>query len=782
MKMTARSLSSRARRTLVRALSLAALASALVPLAAQAETLVVDDDKAQCPDAGYTSLTQAVEFAQSHDTIRICAGTYVVGPTTGALPQNGLKIEKSLNIVGAGASKVTIEPGGALESAPIDVRGNLGNIITVQNTAPGSTSNVDVNVQISGVTITDNGHLVNAGVAFHNAVGSVTSSQIGPFTGSPSPGSGWGVVASNGEAVTPFGAFERNVTVSGDLITGYGAGGVLIDGSDSSVNSATKAPYPVYFRSGVATTGAITNNVIKGAGSAETPSQVGVQVNAGARATISGNQITGNVGATAGTAKTPGTGVGVLLTDADDTTTLPGSTTSFYTTIGSNNLTGNGYGIFNGTPDFPPLHEIFVNGTTYTPTSAELPESLTNTAMSTATAPVTVNYDVPGVAVHGATPKVNWYGSASGPVVGGPSAGGIDGVSAATVPSPGKTDEDSVLYGTAAKTAYAAPAAPGAVADAPPSATWGTPTTGEALVAEESDELLALATDDFGVTSVHIVAGEEDLGTMSSAPYEKTWTPPASLIGQSVTVTATVTDESGQTSVATELVPVIAKPVPPIEEEKHEKLGEEPHVEPKTETVTPLVISTPSATGAAPVIAIPATFARSPLHSLDLTPSVTGSSAIVGVEYLLDDRSICKATAAPFACHYLPSGADVGTHTLKIIATDSSGQTTQVSQTISFARFALSALSLHVKHAGSTLKLTGTLKLPARVTGAEGCVKQTVHVTFVHGGHKSSGSAAVSAHCTFSVSLPRAAGVGTLTTRLSGNAVVAPAAHVAKLR
>ncbi len=778
MKTRTLSRRTRARRTLSRAAALAAVVSALAPLAAHAETLVVDDDRAQCPDAGYTSLATAIEFAQSHDTIRICAGTYVVGPTAGALPQNGLKIEKSLNIVGAGASKVTIEPGGALESAPTDVRSNLGNIITVQNTAPGSTSNVDVNVQISGVTIKDNGHMVNAGVAFHDAVGSVVNSQIGPFTASPSPGAGWGVVASNSEAVTPFGAFERNIAVSGDLITGYGAGGVLIDGSDSSVNTTTKAANAFYFRSGVATTGAITNNVIKGNASAAEPSQYGVQVNAGARATISGNQITGNLGATAGTANTPGTGVAILLTDADDTTTLPGSTTSFYTTIGSNDLTGNGYGIFNGTADFPPLHEIYVNGTAYTPTSAELPESLTNTAMSTATVPVTVNYDVSGVAVHGATPKANWYGAATGPVVGGPSAGGVDGVSAATVPGSGKTDEDSVLYGAAAKTAYAVPTAPAAIVDAPPSAAWGTPIADESLIAEAPNELLALASDDFGVTSVDITAGATDLGTMASAPYETTWTPPASLIGQTVTITATVTDESGQTSVASEQLPVIAKLVPPPEE----KLGEEPHVEPKTEVVMPLSLAAPAQGAAAPpAIAIPASFARSSLRSLDLTPAVTGSAPIVGVEYLLDDRTICKATAAPFTCHYLPSGADVGLHTLKIIATDSSGQTTQVSEMIRFARFALRALALHVKHSGSLLKVSGTLTLPARVTSAEGCAKETVHVTFTRGHHKASAIGTVSAHCTFSVSLVHAGGAGTLSTSLSGNGVLAPLSHSARI-
>jgi hypothetical protein len=371
---------------------------ASLPVAARAtSTLIVDDDHQQCPNAGYTSLTAAVQASQSHDTIKICPGTYPVGPSTPttvpAAGLQGLVIDKTLTILGAGASKVTIEPTQALASASAsdNVRDKLGNVVTVQNTSPGSTSDQDVNPTISGVRITDGGFLVDAGIAFNNAAGTVTNSTIGPFTGSPSPNAGWGVIASNNEAVTPFGAFVRDVSVTGNLITGYGAGGVLIDGSESTQR--------MYFRSGIATTGTVTGNVITGAADATLPGQVGVQLNAGGRGTIGGNQITGNLGVTAGTASTPGSGVGILLTDADVTSTVPGSTTNFYTSIGSNNINNNGYGIFNGTADFPggpspgapcPC-SIYVNGTGFTPTSAQLPASLTNTAMSNSTATVTVN-------------------------------------------------------------------------------------------------------------------------------------------------------------------------------------------------------------------------------------------------------------------------------------------------------------------------------------------------------------------------------------------------------
>ncbi len=53
------------------------------------------------------------------------------------------------------------------------------NVITVTNTTPGDTSDWDVNPTISGVTITNGGFLVDAGIAFNNATGAIIDSRIG---------------------------------------------------------------------------------------------------------------------------------------------------------------------------------------------------------------------------------------------------------------------------------------------------------------------------------------------------------------------------------------------------------------------------------------------------------------------------------------------------------------------------------------------------------------------------------------------------------------------------
>jgi large repetitive protein len=744
----------------------------VVPGVAEADSTIYVGTAPDCPNAQFSDLTTAVIYAQPHDTIRICPGTYTVGPTTPTVvPGTGLQglvVDKTLQIIGAGASKVTIEPTQslALAGSPTDnVRDGLGNVIDVTNSSPGDSSDFDVNPTISGVTISDGGFLVDAGIAFNNAAGSITNSTIGPFTGSRptvgDPNVGWGVVASNNYAVTPQGTFVRDVTVSGDLITGYGGGGVLIDGSES-----TK---PIYFRSGVSTTGAITGNVITGAGSTSIVQQYGIQVNAGARAAITGNVISANQGATAATATSPGSGVAVLLTDADLISTVPGSPTSYYTTIGSNDLTGNGYGIFNGTADFPgayasdsnDLYPIEVNGTAHTPT--DLP-TLTNTAQSTATAPVSVDYDVPGFPVQGAQSKANYYGT-TGPVVGAPSTVTADGISESTAGG-----SDSVIYSKTASgatstppaAAYPAPTAPGVVTDAPPTAAWGTPdgTYDTTLQAGTANELLVQASDDFGVQSVDINASGTDLGTLTLPPYETTWTPPTSLAGQTVPLLATVTDEAGQVTTTTIDVTVVAPSSGPAS--------------PPGSPGSP--VSTGGGSNTPPTIALAASFGTSkqPITSLSFKPTFTG--AIASVVYKLDGKVICTTKVAPFACSAKLTGADPGTHKLEIVATSSSGIVTTFERTIHIARIAAKGLTVKTSAKGGKLRVTGTLVRPANVTAAEGCSAGKVTLAVAH--HRA--TVKLGAKCTFSAKLSGVANGAKLKASFGGNAVLDPRSHTVK--
>ena len=73
-----------------------------------------------------------------------------------------------------------------------------------------------------------------------------------------------------------------------------------------------------------------------------------------------------------------------------------------------------------------------------------------------------------------------------------------------------------------------------------------------------------VAADDFGVKSVKLTANGAPVATVGHTPYEFTYTPAYDQIGDIVTLAATITDSSGQTSVvSTEVtVPAITTSTP----------------------------------------------------------------------------------------------------------------------------------------------------------------------------------------------------------------------------
>src|SRR5438067_1068108 len=58
------------------AVVIALLAAAVGPAAAGPRTLIVDDDKQQCPNADFTSINVAIAAAVPGDKIRVCPGLY----------------------------------------------------------------------------------------------------------------------------------------------------------------------------------------------------------------------------------------------------------------------------------------------------------------------------------------------------------------------------------------------------------------------------------------------------------------------------------------------------------------------------------------------------------------------------------------------------------------------------------------------------------------------------------------------------------------------------------
>src|SRR5512133_915191 len=93
--------------------TVAVLALGLVSEAAAAhkpKTLTVAPTKndAGCPDARFDSIREAIEAAGPGDTVYVCAGTYVEG--SGDVGSNALEIHHDLNLKGAGADQVFVQP------------------------------------------------------------------------------------------------------------------------------------------------------------------------------------------------------------------------------------------------------------------------------------------------------------------------------------------------------------------------------------------------------------------------------------------------------------------------------------------------------------------------------------------------------------------------------------------------------------------------------------------------------------------------------------------------
>jgi hypothetical protein len=445
----------------LRAVVAAALIAAIAPSTAIASTWTVDDDKADCPNARFTSIQAAVDQAAPWDTVVICAGTYLEQstPTSGnnspsqAGAKNGLTITKPLTIKGAGASKVTIKPAPAptLAGTAPYLRDGGGNVVTISRQSLGSTDDNENFVDISGVTIDSGGVPAEALVAFFNTSGRIANSVLGAIT--PAGPYGYGLIMTNSLQGAEAGV-RRQVTLDKSVL---GAGGAFFDDARGADGTSTTTA-----RSGVTQYANIVGSRVAGP----------VTYTYGQRGSISGSELTGPL----------------TLTDAE---------------LGPD-------------PSNPAVRAFSVTGSSLV--------SLTNAGTGTALA------------------AGNWWGAA------GPTTTGL-------------VDAGSPLSAAPAPLTVPAP-----TIDAPPTGSIVDPFGPTVVPYGETIYPVVAAADDFGVKSVSLTANGAPVATLGHTPYEFTWTPAYDDIGDTITLTATITDSSGQTSVvSTEVdVPAITTDTPGI--------------------------------------------------------------------------------------------------------------------------------------------------------------------------------------------------------------------------
>ncbi len=223
-----------------------------------ATTLLVDDDKTECPDAGFNKIQDAVDAATPGDTIQVCSGTY----------DEQVEIAKPLSLVGVprdGKNAAVVQPSNVVANADFLGTPNAA-MILVQDTSGVTIKNITIDGINNGVVCSGDFPFIN-GIFFRNASGKVESVVIKNLL-SPEAcafGDGFDILATEGEALL--------ITVKDSSIHDYDVTGLLGFGAGVSLSAI--------------------NNVVTGRAVA-TPEQRGIDLDGGANGSIKENIVTNN--------------------------------------------------------------------------------------------------------------------------------------------------------------------------------------------------------------------------------------------------------------------------------------------------------------------------------------------------------------------------------------------------------------------------------------------------------------------------------------------------------
>jgi hypothetical protein len=251
-------------------------------LPAHRARLIVDDDKVECPNAGFTHIQDAVNAASPGDEIHICKGTYAEQVT----------IHKPLDI--------DADNGAIL--MPSAMRANTTSLFDAAPIATALLVADTIGVSISGLSVdgANNGISECApdliGISFQNASGALDHMAVRNFK----------LTASLNGCQSGTGIFVQS-----------GNGGVSrVEIHDCTVHDFQKNGVTADEKGTVAV---IRRNVVTGVGPTSGAAQNGVQIGFGAAGSILDNLVTNNVWAPCSAAATCATvATNILVTQSDD--------------------------------------------------------------------------------------------------------------------------------------------------------------------------------------------------------------------------------------------------------------------------------------------------------------------------------------------------------------------------------------------------------------------------------------------------------------------------------
>jgi hypothetical protein len=254
---------------------------ALAQDANEKPNILVDDDKVQCPTAGFTTIQAAVNAAKSGDIIRVCAGTY----------HEQVVVDKSLSLEADNGvivipSDVVANSVGATSGAAIAA------IILVENADDVEIEGFIVDGSANGIT-SCSPNLI--GIFYQDASGSIEHNAVRNVRlASSLPG------CQSGDAilVESSASGQSNVSISENSVDGYQKNGITAN------DAGTRAE--------------VSGNAVSGLGPTTVAAQNGIQIGFGALGRVTNNAVADNVYSPCeSAANCPSNAAGILIFQSD---------------------------------------------------------------------------------------------------------------------------------------------------------------------------------------------------------------------------------------------------------------------------------------------------------------------------------------------------------------------------------------------------------------------------------------------------------------------------------